>query len=71
MKLSLDNSLVGKRFRSIKGELCHVVNEFIDENDTMITYKKWVKRGQYWDYYTDPKEIFLIRFEYGAKWIDK
>lgn len=67
----MNPSLIGKKFRNIKGELCHVVNEFIDDNDIVITYKKWSKQSQYWNYYSDYKEIFMVQFEYGAKWINK
>ena len=71
MQSTLGYSFIGKKFRNIKGELCHVVNEFIDDNDDIITYKKWSKRVLDWNYYTDYKEIFMVQFKYGAKWINK
>jgi hypothetical protein len=64
----MNNSLVGKNFRTIKGEKCHIVNEFKDGVDDIVTYKKWSKVGRCWNYYTDCMEVFMVQFECGAKW---
>jgi len=62
-------SLVGKKFRTIDGYRCHVVNIFKDGKEEVITYKKWSKRKQRWYHYSDYLELFMIQFDYGAKWL--
>ncbi len=49
----------------------HIVNVFKDGEDEIVTYKYYVKRKQRWYYESDYKNLFLIGFDYGDKWIEK
>jgi hypothetical protein len=62
-------SLIGKKFRTRDGYRGHIVNVFTDEGEEIVTYKRWSKRKQGWYYFSDYLELFMIQFDYGAKWL--
>ena len=67
--VSSSYNLVGKKFRMINKDRCHVVNVFTENEEELITYKKWSKSKQRWYHFTDYLELFMIQFDYGAVWI--
>lgn len=69
-QLPLILTLVGKIFRDIEGEKCHVVNVFVDDGNHIITYKTWSSKKKTWFYHTKYESIFRIQFSFGAKWIN-
>lgn len=76
MKEELNNTpsndcqkLIGKKFRNMDNLKCHVIHVFKDEDRDIITYKRWSKKYQRWNYNTEYLDLFMIQFKYGSEWL--
>ena len=60
----------GDKFYNVRGEKCHVINLFFDDNYQVIVYRRWNNHSKSWVLIADYVDLFLIAFDYGWKWID-
>lgn len=58
-----------KKFRDYKGNLGHIVSEFEDNGEKIVTYKFYYRHKNRWYYHSDYLELFLIGFKHGWEWV--
>jgi len=62
--------MINKKFKENGpfGRLLHFVTQFHDNGETHLVYKWWRKRKRYWEYETQPMEIWKMRQAYARQY---
>ena len=59
----------GMKFKDYAGRLYHIVNVFMDGSDEVVVCRWYSKNKKRWHLTAEYTELFLIAFDYGAKWV--